>query len=161
MRRGGIAPSFLTSALDGSEWSASLPSHFTPRGKSPLTHGIGGWVGSKTSLDDVKRRKILPLPGLEFRPLGRPAHKQSLYRLRYPGAPIKSSMFLNRFIGRAAAQRLEAGFPPRRPGFAYGQHVGFVVDKVALGQVFSEYFGFPCQSFHRFLHYHNQPGLTK
>jgi hypothetical protein len=26
--------------------------------------------------------------------------------------------------------------------------VGFVVDKAALGQVFSEYFGFPCQSFH-------------
>jgi hypothetical protein len=25
--------------------------------------------------------------------------------------------------------------------------VGFVVDKVALEQVFSEYFGFPCQSF--------------
>jgi hypothetical protein len=25
--------------------------------------------------------------------------------------------------------------------------VGFVLDKVALGQVFSEYFGFPCQSF--------------
>jgi hypothetical protein len=24
--------------------------------------------------------------------------------------------------------------------------VGFVVDKVALGHVFSEYFGFPCQS---------------
>jgi hypothetical protein len=24
--------------------------------------------------------------------------------------------------------------------------VEFVVDKVALGQVFSEYFGFPCQS---------------
>jgi hypothetical protein len=28
--------------------------------------------------------------------------------------------------------------------------VGFVVDKAALGQVFSEYFGFPCQSFHQF-----------
>jgi hypothetical protein len=28
----------------------------------------------------------------------------------------------------------------------------FVVDKVALGQVFSEYFGFPCQSsFHKLL----------
>jgi hypothetical protein len=28
----------------------------------------------------------------------------------------------------------------------------FVVDKVALGQVFSEYFGFPCQfSFHQLL----------
>jgi hypothetical protein len=24
--------------------------------------------------------------------------------------------------------------------------VGFVVDKVASGQVFSEYFGFPCQN---------------
>jgi hypothetical protein len=24
------------------------------------------------------------------------------------------------------------------------EHVGFVVDKAALGQVFSEYFGFPC-----------------
>jgi hypothetical protein len=46
--------------------------------------------------------------------------------------------------GRAVAQRLDAGFPQRRPGFAYGQHVGFVVDKAALGQVFSEYFGFPC-----------------
>jgi hypothetical protein len=32
-------------------------------------------------------------------------------------------------------------------GFEPGSgHVGFVVDKVALGQVFSEYFGFPCQS---------------
>jgi hypothetical protein len=36
--------------------------------------------------------------------------------------------------------------------------VGFVVDKEALGQVFSEYFGFPCQSsFHQVLH--NQPHL--
>jgi hypothetical protein len=37
--------------------------------------------------------------------------------------------------------------------------VEFVVDKVALRQVFSEYFGFPCQSsFHQFLHHHNHPG---
>jgi hypothetical protein len=34
--------------------------------------------------------------------------------------------------------------------------VGFVVGKVALGQVFSEYFGFPFQfSFHRLLHTHH------
>jgi hypothetical protein len=63
-------------------------------------------------------------------------------------------------IGRAVAPRLDAGFPPRRSGFAYGQHVGFVVDKEAV-QVFSEYFGFPCQSFHRFLHYHNHPRLAQ
>jgi hypothetical protein len=38
--------------------------------------------------------------------------------------------------------------------------VGFVVDKVALGQVFSEYFGFPCQfSFHQLLlTHHLSPG---
>jgi hypothetical protein len=31
--------------------------------------------------------------------------------------------------------------------------MGFVVDKVALGQIFSEYFGFPCQfSFHELHH---------
>jgi hypothetical protein len=35
-------------------------------------------------------------------------------------------------------------------------HVGFVVDKMALGQVFCEYFGFPCQfSFHQLLHIHH------
>jgi hypothetical protein len=38
--------------------------------------------------------------------------------------------------------------------------VGFVVDKVASGQVFSEYFGFPCQnrSIRQLLHHHNHPG---
>jgi hypothetical protein len=40
-----------------------------------------------------------------------------------------------------------------KPG---SSHVGFVVDKVALGQVLSEYFGFPCKSsFHQFLHNHH------
>jgi hypothetical protein len=35
-------------------------------------------------------------------------------------------------------RRLVAGLSPRRPGFDPGSvHVGFVVDKVALGQVFS------------------------
>jgi hypothetical protein len=37
-------------------------------------------------------------------------------------------------------------FPQRRPGFEFEQHVGFEVDKAALGQVFSEYLRFPCQS---------------
>jgi hypothetical protein len=35
--------------------------------------------------------------------------------------------------------------------------VGFVVDKVAPGQVFSEYFGFPCHSLHQIIHPHNHP----
>ena len=42
-------------------------------------------------------------------------------------------------------RRLVAGISPRRPGFDPGPvHVGFMLDKVALGQVFfPEYFGFP------------------
>jgi hypothetical protein len=50
-------------------------------------------------------------------------------------------------------KRLVVAFPPRRPGFASEQYVGFVVDKAALGQVFSTYIGFPRQSFHQYLHH--------
>jgi hypothetical protein len=39
--------------------------------------------------------------------------------------------------------RLVADLSPLRPGFDPGSvHVGFVVDKVALGRFFPEYFGF-------------------
>jgi hypothetical protein len=58
-------------------------------------------------------------------------------------------------------KRLVAGFPRRRPGFEFEQLVGFVVDKAALGHVFSEYFGFLCQLFNQFLHHHNHPGLAQ
>jgi hypothetical protein len=52
--------------------------------------------------------------------------------------------------GRAVAQAVSRRLPTAA---AWVQskvgHVRSVVDKVALGQVFSEYFGFPCQfSFH-------------
>jgi hypothetical protein len=50
----------------------------------------------------------------------------------------------------------------RGPGSRPGRHMWFVVDKVALGQAFSEYFYFPCQSsFHKFLHHHDHPGLAQ
>jgi hypothetical protein len=42
-------------------------------------------VGLGTGNDGLEKRQILPLPGLKFRSLGRPAHSQSLHRLRYPG----------------------------------------------------------------------------
>jgi hypothetical protein len=50
-------------------------------------------------------------------------------------------------------RRLVAGFPPRRSRFEpRSRYVGFVVDKMALGIFFSEYFDFLCQfSFHRLL----------
>jgi hypothetical protein len=36
----------------------------------------------------------------------------------------------------------------------------FTKHKAALGQVFSEYFGLPCQAFHQMLHTHH-PGLEQ
>jgi hypothetical protein len=45
------------------------------------------------------------------------------------------------------------------PGSA---QVGFIVDEVALGHVYSEYFCFPCQSsFHQTIHPHNHTGQAK
>jgi hypothetical protein len=37
-------------------------------------------------LDDVEKRKLFTLPGLELRSLGRLARSQSLYLLRYPSS---------------------------------------------------------------------------
>jgi hypothetical protein len=76
---------FLNSALAGGEWSDSRPCLFNPGESAHGTHWIGGWVDPRAGLDDLKR-KLLTLPGLEPRPLGRPARSQSLYRLRYPGS---------------------------------------------------------------------------
>jgi hypothetical protein len=56
-------------------------------------------------------------------------------------------------MGRAIAQASHRGGPGSSPGQVMWD---FVVDKVALGQVFSEYFGIPWQfSFHRLLHSHH------
>jgi hypothetical protein len=75
---------FLTSALVGVIWSASRPGRFTPGLRAPGAHWIGGCMGPRTGLDNVEKRKILTLPGLELRPLGRPPSSQLLYRLSYP-----------------------------------------------------------------------------
>jgi hypothetical protein len=53
---------FLTSALDGQEWSASRPGRFTPGERAPSSHWIRGWLGSKASLDVVEKKKIPSLP---------------------------------------------------------------------------------------------------
>jgi len=53
--------SFLTLALDVGEWSASSPSHFTPRVRATNIHWIRGWMGPGTSQDAVVKRKLQPL----------------------------------------------------------------------------------------------------
>jgi hypothetical protein len=52
-------------------------------------------VDPRAGLDDVEKRKFLPLPELELRPLARPARSQSLYRLRYPGSFQNLVVFIN------------------------------------------------------------------
>jgi hypothetical protein len=47
---GSIAPPFLTSSLDGGEWSASHPSRFIAGEEVPTTHWIGCWVGPRAGL---------------------------------------------------------------------------------------------------------------
>jgi len=60
---------FLTLALDGGEWLASCPVHFTTRESTPGVHWIGGWGGSRVSLDMVEKRR---------NPLIAPAGNQTL-----------------------------------------------------------------------------------
>jgi hypothetical protein len=68
-----------------SRWAVSFtPRHLYPWCKYPLDKRLSGlrnWSGRRG-----EKRKILPLQGLELRPLGRPARTKSLYRLRYPGS---------------------------------------------------------------------------
>jgi hypothetical protein len=52
-------------------------------------------VGPTAGLDGMKRRRIRPFPGLELRPLCRPARSQSLYRLSYRGSKLWLGKLLN------------------------------------------------------------------
>jgi hypothetical protein len=55
-------------------------------------------------------------------------------------------LFVCLFVGRTIPQAVSHRLPPRRPVYYPSSiHVGFMVDKLALGKVSSEYFGFPCQ----------------
>jgi hypothetical protein len=49
--------SFLTSALDGDDWSVSCPGHALPPGKDTGTHWIRGWVGVRAGLNTEAREK--------------------------------------------------------------------------------------------------------
>jgi hypothetical protein len=64
--------------------------------------------------------------------------------------------------GHAVAQAVSRWLPTMAAQVRVQAACGIYGGQMALGQVFSEYFGFPCQSsFHQFLHYHNHPGLAQ
>jgi hypothetical protein len=57
-----MAPSFLTSALDGGS-SVSRLSRFTPGERGPSTRSTGDWAGPRAGLDAVEKRKSLAPAG--------------------------------------------------------------------------------------------------
>jgi hypothetical protein len=81
---GGVYPRFLDL---GTSWTLSGQLHALAvlflEGQTS-THWTGGWVGARTCLDDVVRKKFLTLPELELRLPCLPARSQSLYLLCYP-----------------------------------------------------------------------------
>jgi hypothetical protein len=77
-----LAPPFLTSALDGGEWSASQPGRLTLGEIDRWTNWVRSRVGRRIGLDAMKKRKM-SCPFRESIP-GRPAHSPSPYRLNYP-----------------------------------------------------------------------------
>jgi len=63
----GLLHAFLLSALDGGEWSASRCGRYTPG-----SLWIRAWVGTRSGLDAMVKRKKNPCPCRESNP-GRPA----------------------------------------------------------------------------------------
>jgi len=62
---------FLTSALDGGDWSASHAGCFTLGEGAADTHYIGGWVGPRADMDVVVKREI-PAPAENRAPIVQP-----------------------------------------------------------------------------------------
>jgi hypothetical protein len=75
---------FLTSALEGDEWSGSRPGRALPAGKEPPgTHCTGGLVGPRAGLDaEVRGKTLCHCRGSNP---GRPVRSQILYSLSYLG----------------------------------------------------------------------------
>jgi hypothetical protein len=61
MGSGGIAPRFLTSILDGGEWSASRPDRFVSEERARSIHWKGGWIRPRASLVIMENRIISSL----------------------------------------------------------------------------------------------------
>jgi hypothetical protein len=64
----------VTSALDGSEWLASLSGRFTPRERAPGTHWIGGWVDGFTVSEGNSKSEQATGPNLLK------VHQQEIFR---------------------------------------------------------------------------------
>jgi hypothetical protein len=81
------------------------PAALHPGKEPPGTHWIGGWAGHITGLNDVEKRKFLTLPGLELRPLCRPAQLWLLMQIDYMKSPSWSAEVNNSVMYEALSQK--------------------------------------------------------
>jgi hypothetical protein len=78
-------------------------------------------LGPKAGLDDVEKRKFSTLPGLELRPLGRPARKEEVLSRNVSGGTGKDHENILRVAGLMdpglyrGLPEYEAGMPAPRP----------------------------------------------
>jgi hypothetical protein len=84
---------------------------------------IGDWVDVGAGLSGTQKRTFLALPGLELRPLRRPARSQSLYRLRYrqTGVTLMHYKHISELIVPVSPKRTKG---PRLPGFLQNGWMG-------------------------------------
>jgi hypothetical protein len=61
---------------------------------------------------------------------------------------------------RAVAQAVSRWLPTAAARVRVRTACGVCGRRSDTGQVFSEFFCFPCQSFHQIIRYHNHPGLA-
>jgi hypothetical protein len=76
---GGIAHIFMTTELDGGEWSVSHTGRFIPGGKNSGIHCIGDWMDPRAGLNSAENRRTF-CPSRDSN-LDRLACNHSLYRL--------------------------------------------------------------------------------
>jgi hypothetical protein len=85
-------PVFLTSALVTGTGQLHVPTNLLP-GKQP-PYPLYTRLRGRQKRSGRGEKKYLTLVGLDLRPLGHPAHSQSLCRLRYPGIYIFFTGFI-------------------------------------------------------------------
>jgi hypothetical protein len=59
---------FFIPALVGGEWSVSRPDRFKSGETASGIQWIGGWVGSRASLDDMEKKEFFTLAPLSSSP---------------------------------------------------------------------------------------------
>jgi hypothetical protein len=105
-RSGVMAPTFLTSALDGSEWSSSRHGRFSARERSPGSHYVAGCIVPNACVDALEWIQISTvvnrIPAVQ--PISVPTELS-----RLPVIPVEIGIFI--FIVTSTLNLTKKGTP--------------------------------------------------